>query len=87
MVTPAFLIIPLVYFVGRQLENPRIKSILQTVVIAGLPAAVIPRSAMALVASTGSAAAVIISFVAVSPNTGRHCRCGLSPLGRIRTRS
>jgi chromate transport protein ChrA len=34
MVTAALLIIPLVHFVGRQLENPRIKSILQTVVIA-----------------------------------------------------
>lgn len=51
MVTPALLIIPLVYFVGRQLENPRIKSILQTVVIASaglLLAAVIPLARDAL---------------------------------------
>jgi hypothetical protein len=77
MVTPALLIIPLVYFVGRQPENPRIKSILQTVVIAGLPAAVIPRSAMALVASSGGDH----QFHSGLPNTGRHCRCGRSPTG------
>jgi chromate transporter len=34
MVTPALLIIPLVAFVGRKMENPRVKGVLQTVVIA-----------------------------------------------------
>jgi chromate transporter len=39
------LIIPLVHFVGRKLDNPRVKTVLQTVVIASaglLLAAVIP---------------------------------------------
>jgi chromate transporter len=34
MVTPALLIIPLVHFVGRRMEHPRVKGVLQTVVIA-----------------------------------------------------
>jgi chromate transporter len=33
MMTPALLIIPLVHFVGRKLDNPRVKTILQTIVI------------------------------------------------------
>jgi chromate transporter len=45
MTTPALLIIPLMHFVGRKLENPRVKTVLQTLVIASsglLLAAVIP---------------------------------------------
>jgi chromate transporter len=45
MITPAVLIIPLVHFVGRKMEHPRVKSILQTIVIASaglLLAAAIP---------------------------------------------
>lgn len=45
MTTPALLIIPLVHYVGRKLDNPRVKTILQTIVIASaglLLAAVIP---------------------------------------------
>jgi chromate transporter len=34
MTTPALLIIPLVHFAGRKLENPRVKTILQTIIIA-----------------------------------------------------
>jgi chromate transporter len=34
MITPALLIIPLVHFVGRRMEHPRVRSVLQTVVIA-----------------------------------------------------
>jgi chromate transporter len=51
MITPALLIIPLVYFVGRKMEHPRVKSILQTVVIASaglLLAAAIPLARDAL---------------------------------------
>jgi chromate transporter len=51
MITPALLIIPLVHFVGRRMERPRIKSILQTVVIASsglLLAAAIPLAKDAL---------------------------------------
>lgn len=45
MITPALLIIPLIRFVGRRMENPRVRSILQTVVVASaglLVAAAIP---------------------------------------------
>jgi chromate transporter len=34
VITPALLIIPLVHFVGRRMEHPRVKSILQAIVIA-----------------------------------------------------
>lgn len=33
MITPAFLIIPLVHFAGRKAEHPRVKAILETVVL------------------------------------------------------
>jgi chromate transporter len=45
MSTPALLIIPLVHFVGRRMDHPRVKGVLQTVVIASaglLLAAAIP---------------------------------------------
>jgi chromate transporter len=51
MITPALLIIPLVHFVGRRMEHPRVRSILQTVVIASaglLFAASIPLAKEAL---------------------------------------
>jgi chromate transporter len=51
MVTPALLIIPLVHFVGRRMEHPRVKGVLQTVVIASaglLLAAAIPLAQDAL---------------------------------------
>jgi len=51
MITPGLLIIPLVHFVGRRMEHPRVKSILQTVVIASaglLLAAAIPLARDAL---------------------------------------
>jgi chromate transporter len=34
MITPALLIIPLVHFAGRKAEHPRVKSVLETVVLA-----------------------------------------------------
>jgi chromate transporter len=51
MITPALLKIPLVHFVGRKMEHPRVKSILQTVVVASaglLLAAAIPLARDAL---------------------------------------
>jgi chromate transporter len=51
MTTPALLIIPLVHYLGRKLENPRVKTVLQTVVIASaglLLAAAIPLARDAL---------------------------------------
>lgn len=51
MITPALLIIPLVHFAGRRMEHPRVKSILQTIVIASaglLLAAAIPLARDAL---------------------------------------
>jgi chromate transporter len=51
MITPALLIIPLVHFGGRKREHPRVKAILQTIVIASaglLLAASIPLAREAL---------------------------------------
>jgi chromate transporter len=45
MITPALLMIPLVHFVGRKMEHPKVKSVLQAVIIASaglLLAAAIP---------------------------------------------
>jgi chromate transporter len=52
MARPALLIIPLVHFVGKKMDHPRIKGVLQTVVIASaglLLAAVIPLARDALI--------------------------------------
>ena len=51
MITPALFIIPLVHFAGRKIEHPRVKSVLQSVVIASaglLLAAAIPLARDAL---------------------------------------
>ena len=51
MITPAVLVIPLVHFIGRKLENPRVKAVMQTVVLASaglLLAATIPLARDAL---------------------------------------
>jgi chromate transporter len=51
MITPAFLIIPLVHFAGRNIDHPRVKGVLETVVIASaglLLAASIPLARDAL---------------------------------------
>jgi chromate transporter len=51
MITPAVLIIPLVHFVGRKMEHPRVKSVLQTVILTSaglLLAATIPLAQNAL---------------------------------------
>lgn len=62
MITPALLIIPLIHFVGRRMENPRIRSVLQTVVIASaglLVAAAIPLGKDALTDPVNIAIALI----------------------------
>lgn len=51
MITPALLIIPLVHFAGRKIDHPRVKGVLQSVVIASaglLLAAAIPLARDAL---------------------------------------
>jgi len=51
VITPALLIIPLVHFAGRKMQHPRVRSILQTIVIASaglLLAATIPLARDAL---------------------------------------
>ena len=51
MITPALLIVPLVHFVGRKMEHPRVRTVLQTVLIASaglLLAAAIPLAKDAL---------------------------------------
>jgi chromate transporter len=62
MITPALLIIPLVHFVGRKMEHPRVKAVLQTVVIASaglLLAAAIPLGQSALLGPLTIAIAVV----------------------------
>lgn len=62
MITPALLIIPLVHFVGRRMEHPRVKSILQSVVIASaglLLAASIPLARDALTDPVTIAVAIV----------------------------
>jgi chromate transporter len=62
MVTPALLIIPLVHFVGRRMDHPRVKGVLQTVVIASaglLLAAAIPLAHDALTDPVTVAIAVV----------------------------
>ena len=62
MSTPALLIIPLVHFVGRRMDHPRVKGVLQTVVIASaglLLAAAIPLARDALTDPVTVAIAVV----------------------------
>jgi len=62
MVTPALFIIPLVHLVGRRMEHPRVKGVLQTVVIASaglLFAAAIPLAHDALTDPVTVAIAVV----------------------------
>lgn len=64
MITPALLIIPLIHFLGRRTEHPRIKSVLQTVVIASaglLLAAAIPLAQNALT----DPITIIIAFISL----------------------
>ena len=65
MITPALLIIPLVHYVGRRTDHPRVKSVLQTVIVASaglLVAAAIPLAQDALTGPVTIAIATI-SFV------------------------
>jgi len=62
MITPALLIIPLVHFAGRKTEHPRVKGVLQTVVVASaglLLAAAIPLARDALTDPVTIAIAVV----------------------------
>lgn len=62
MITPALLIIPMVHFVGRRMEHPRVRSVLQTVVIASaglLLAAAIPLARDGLTGPVTWATAVV----------------------------
>jgi chromate transporter len=62
MITPALLIIPLVHFAGRRVEHPRVKTVLQTVVVASaglLLAAAIPLAQSALTAGVTIAIAIV----------------------------
>ena len=68
MVTPAFLIIPMLRFIGKRAEHPRVKSVIRIVVCAGaglLLSAVVP---LARDAVTGvvTVAILILSFAAIA---------------------
>jgi chromate transporter len=62
MSTPALVIIPLVHFVGRRMDHPRVKGVLQTIVIASaglLLAAAVPLARDALTDPVTVAIAVV----------------------------
>ena len=67
MATPALLNIPLVHFVGKKMDHPRIKGVLQTVVIAsaGLLLAVVPLARDALIdpVTIGIAVATVVPLL------------------------
>lgn len=74
MITPALLIIPLIHFAGRKMEHPRVKSVLQTVVIASaglLLAAAIPlaRDALTDPVTVGIAAVSLILLLTTKLDT------------------
>lgn len=74
MITPALLIIPLVHFAGRTIDHPRVKSVLQSVVIASaglLLAAAIPlaRDALTDPVTVAIAAASLVLLLTTEPDT------------------
>lgn len=74
MITPALLIIPLVHFGGRKIEHPRVKAILQTIVIASaglLLAAAIPLAQEALTSpiTIGIAVTTVVLLLATKLDT------------------
>ena len=74
MITPALLIIPLVHFGGRKIEHPRVKAILQTIVIASaglLLAASIPlaREALTDPITIGIAIATVVLLLTTKLDT------------------
>lgn len=74
MITPALLMIPLVHFVGRKMEHPKVKSVLQAVIIASaglLLAAAIPlgRDGLTGPATIGIAAASFVLLLTTKLDT------------------
>jgi chromate transporter len=74
MITPALLMIPLVHFVGRKMEHPKVKSVLQAVIIASaglLLAAAIPlgRDGLTGPATFGIAAASFVLLLTTKLDT------------------
>lgn len=74
MITPALLIIPLVHFAGRTMDHPRVRSVLQTVVIASaglLLAASIPlgRGALTDPVTVAIAVATIVLLLTTKLDT------------------
>jgi chromate transporter len=74
MATPSLLIIPLVHFIGRRMEHPRVKGLLHTVVIASaglLLAASIPlaRDALTDPVTIGIAAATVVLMLLTEADT------------------
>lgn len=68
MITPAFLIIPMLRFIGKRVEHPRVKSVIRTMVLASaglLLSAAVP---LARDAVTGvvTVAILILSFAAIA---------------------
>jgi len=68
MITPAFLIIPMLRFIGKRAENPRFKSAIQTTVLAGVGLLLSAAVPLARDAVTGVVSVVILiaSFAAIA---------------------
>jgi chromate transporter len=74
MITPALLIVPLVHFGGRKIDHPRVKAVMQTVVIASaglLLAAAIPlaREALTNPITIGIAVATVVLLLTTKLDT------------------
>jgi chromate transporter len=85
MITPALLIIPLVHFVGRRMEHPRVRSVLQTVVIASaglLLAAAIPLGRDGL---TGPVTIIIAAMALFVPRLNSPNGYGMAACGAKRS--
>jgi chromate transporter len=64
MITPALLIIPLVHFAGKKIEHPRVKTVLQAIVIASadlLLAAALPLARDGLIDPVTIAIALLLT--------------------------
>ena len=68
MITPAFLIIPMLRFLGRRAEHRRIKSVTRTVLLAGAGLMIAAAAPMARDAITGgmTLAILVASFVLIA---------------------
>lgn len=68
MVTPAFLIIPMLRFVGKRAQHPRVKSVIRTMMLASAGLLIFAALPLARDAVTGviTLAILVVSFLAIA---------------------